>query len=203
MYLYGVTSLSERKRRDNLVRLSLVSRTDVEPVTTAEAKKQLEIASSDTTHDDYLDALIAAARELWEHHTSTTIAATSTWDQTFDCLYDRMRLTERPVVSVSSITYYDSSNTQQTLSTDIYSLDSSLGEIRLDPDEIAPDTYSRWDAITIRYTTGAVTPPSAKHAILLQVAHWFENRDMIGPDTQLKTEAFDRLVAMHERSSYP
>jgi len=192
-----------RWRANQPIRSVLVSQTGSEPVTTAEAKAQLSIAASDTAHDTRISRLITAARQKYEHDTQTNLL-TATYDDIYDRFYDRMRLTQRLVDAVSSVSYYDASNTQQTLSTDIYELDQSLQEIRLKVDQRWPDTQTRWDGVTIRYTTGYdTTPETAKHAILLLVAHWFENVDMIVAGNMVTTQAYDALVAMHQRSSYP
>lgn len=172
-------------------------------MTTAEAKAQLSIAASDTAHDTRLSRLITAARQKYEYDTHTNLLA-ATYDDTFDRLYDSMRLTQRPVSSVSSVKYYDEDGVQQTLSTDVYSFDSALQEIRLDVQQSWPDTQQRWDSVVVRYVTGYSTvPETAKHAILLLVAFWFEMADMIVSPNMISTAAYDALVAVHQRSTYP
>lgn len=192
-----------RWRANQPLRSLLVSQAGSEPVTAAEAKGQLSIAASDTVHDARLGRLITAARQKYENDTQTNLL-TGTYDDVFDRFYDRMRLVQRHVTAVSSITYYDASNATQALSTDVYGFDSSLQEIRLDVDQRWPDTKERWDAITVRYTTGySVVPETAKHAILLLVAFWFENADMIVSQNMVSMAAYEHLVAVHQRSSYP
>lgn len=51
----------------------LVTGPTVEPLTLNEAKKQLEIATSDTTHDGQLAQMIQEAREQWEHDTDSVL----------------------------------------------------------------------------------------------------------------------------------
>lgn len=190
-------------RANQLIRSTLVSQSGSEPVTTAEAKAQLSIAASDTAHDTRLSRLITAARQKYEYDTHTNLLA-ATYDDTFDRLYDSMRLTQRPVSSVSSVKYYDEDGVQQTLSTDVYSFDSALQEIRLDVQQSWPDTQQRWDSVVVRYVTGYSTvPETAKHAILLLVAFWFEMADMIVSPNMISTAAYDALVAVHQRSTYP
>jgi uncharacterized phiE125 gp8 family phage protein len=180
-----------------------VSQSGSEPVTIAEAKAQLSIAGSDTFHDGRVSRLITAARQKYEYDTQTNLL-TATYDDTFDRLYDSMRLTQRPVTAVTSVKYYDEDGTQQTLSTDVYSIDLALQEIRLDVQQSWPDTQQRWDSVVIRYTTGYSTiPETAKHAIMLLVAFWFEMADMIISPNMVSTSAYDSLVAVHQRSTYP
>ena len=90
-----------RWRANQPIRSQLVSQTGSEPVTTAEAKAQLNIASGDTSHDTKIDRLITAAREKYEWDTQTNLL-TATFDDTFDRFYDRMRLTQRLVDAISS-----------------------------------------------------------------------------------------------------
>ena len=197
----GVGSLQWRANQP--IRSQLVSQTGSEPVTVSEAKEQLAIASSDTTHETRLGRLITAARQKYEYDTQTNLLA-ATYDETFDRFYDRMRLTQRPVQSITSITYYDESNASQTLSTDVYGLDESLQEIRLKTDQSWPNSADRWDAVVVRYVTGYSTnPQTAKHAILLLVAFWFEMTDLIVSHNMVSTAAYDSLVAVHQRSTYP
>ena len=192
-----------RRRASEPIRTVLVSETGSEPVTLAQAKAQLSIASSDDAHDTKLTRLITAARQKYEYDTHTRLLA-ATFDQIYDGFYNRMRLSERPVDSVTSITYYNANNSQQTLSTDVYAFDESLREIRLKPDQSFPDSKDRWDAVTIRYVTGYSTvPETARHAMLLLIAHWFELPDMIIQANMVSTQAYDALVSVHQRSTYP
>jgi len=180
-----------------------VSQTGSEPVTTAEAKAQLSIATSDTAHEARLSALITAARQKYEYDTQTSLL-TKTYDDTFDRLYDRMRLAQRPASLITSIKYYDNSGMQQTLSSSLYSLDVSMQEIRLNVQQNWPDTQQRWDSVVVRYVAGYTTvPATAKHAILLLVAFWFEMADMIISPNMISNTAYDSLVSVHQRSTYP
>jgi len=192
-----------RRRALEPIRTVLVSETGSEPVTLEEAKEQLSIASSDTAHNAKLNRLITAARQKYEYDTHTRLLR-ATFDQIHSGFYSRMRLSERPVDSITSITYYDSVNAQQTLSTDVYAYDESLSEIRLKVDQTFPDTEDRWDAVTIRYVTEHTqVPETAVHAILLLIAHWFELPDMIIQSNMISTQAYDALVSVHQRSTYP
>lgn len=178
-----------------------------EPITSDEAKKQLEIASSDTTHDAQLTLLIQAAREQWEHDTDSA-CLTQTLQVNLECFYsDRIELPKRPIQSITEIAYYDSDDTTQTLSTDVYSLDAARREIRLKSTQSWPITYDRWDAVTVTYVAGyassALVPSIHKQAMLLLVAHYFENRDMLMSDAMQSMRAYSNLVERFMRSSYP
>lgn len=188
-------------------RAVLVTPPVAEPVTLAEAKKQLELASSDTAHDAHLALLIQAAREQWEADTDSCCLS-QTWKvyaEEFDD--DEIYLPKRPIQSVTHVKYYDASNVQQTLSTSVYSLDDAARAVRLDSLQVWPAVYDRFDAITITfvagYTSAAAVPAIHKQAILLLVGKYFENRDMQVNDVIFKDAAYEALVTKFMRSNYP
>lgn len=187
-------------------RAVLVTPPAAEPVTLAQAKKQLELASSDTAHDAHLALLIQAAREQWEADTDSC-CLTQTWKvyaEEFDD--DEIYLPKRPIQSVTHVKYYDASNVQQTLSTSVYSLDDAARAVRLDSLQVWPAVYDRFDAITITfvagYTSAAALPAIHKQAILLLVGKYFENRDMHVSGAYTDA-AYDALVTKFMRSNYP
>lgn len=188
-------------------RATVVTGPTSEPVTLTQAKKQLEISTSDTAHDDQLTLLIQAAREQWEHDTDSccltqTLSVTlEEWED------DEIYLPKRPVQSITSITYYDTGNTQQTLSTSVYSLDASCRAVRLKYQQIWPPIVDRWDAVTVTYVAGYTSttnvPAIAKQAILLLVGHYFENRDQLLGESMQTLPVYESLVRRFMRSSYP
>lgn len=189
-------------------RASLVTGPTSEPVTLTQAKKQLEIAPSETDHDDHIDLLIQAAREQWEHDTDSA-CLTQTWRVNLESVdSDEIYLPKRPVASITSVKYYDTSNVQQTLSTSVYGLDAANRAIRLKHLQDWPTTVlDRWDTWEITYVCGyasaALVPAVAKQAMLLLVAHNFENRDMIMSESLQTLPVYEALVRRYMRSSYP
>ena len=188
-------------------RATLVTGPASEPLTLLEAKKQCELNPSDTAHDDHLTLLIQAAREQWEHDTDSA-SITQTWRVTIEGFTDdEIYLPKRPLQSITSITYYDSANAQQTLSTDYYSLDAASGAVRLKYDQVWPGTASRWDAATITYVAGytsaSTVPAIQKAAMRLLVGKYFENRDLLVNDGMYTDRAYEALVHKFMRSSYP
>jgi len=187
-------------------RAMLVTPPVSEPITLAEAKKQLELATTDTAHDAHLSLLIQAAREQWEADTDSAVL-TQTWKVTaeeFDD--DEIYLPKRPVQSITHIKYYDSGNVQQTLSTNIYDLDPACRAVRLKNLEVWPSVYDRWDAIVITYVAGYSAqynvPAIAKQAMLLLIGYYFDaNRGE--NDRSNDQRAYEALVAKFMRSNYP
>jgi len=187
-------------------RAILVTAPIAEPVTLAEAKKQLEIAASDTAHDAQLSLLIQAAREQWEADTDSAVI-TQTWKVYAEAFGDdEIYLPKRPIQSITHVKYYDSGNVLQTLSSDVYSLDIAERAVRLDSMKIWPSVYDRWDAVTVTYLAGyssALSIPAIhKQAILLLVGYYFDaNRgENDRPNDQ---KAYENLVNKFMRSNYP
>lgn len=177
-----------------------------EPVTIYDARRQCNLASTDTTHDVKLAHLIASAREQWEHDTGTYfIKRTMQLELPGLC---EMRFPHSPVSAITTVEYYDSGNSSQTLSSSVYQLDSGRSELRLAYNQQWPTSAARWDAVTITYVLGShvdstTVPDCAKSAVLLLVANEFEAPDMMGPDYTQTQIAYERLVAKFKRSTYP
>ena len=185
-------------------RATLITPPASEPVTLAQAKNACNLAASDTAHDDKLTLLIQAAREQWEHDTDAA-CLTQVWELSFSEFQgEEIRLPKRTLQSVGSVKYYDTLNSQQTLSTSVYDVDlaSRLGYLQQ-----WPAIVDRWDAVTIRYTVGyasaAAVPAIHKQAILMLVAYYFENPDMLVSDQAYTMAPYERLVARYMRSDYP
>lgn len=183
----------------------LVTGPTAEPITLSEAKKQLEIGSSDTSHDSQLMGLIQAAREQWEHDTDSATCF-QTWRIRLAAWVDGFTLPKTPVHSITSIQYYDGGNTLQTLSAIAYQL--HVNDIKLAYLQVLPGTVARWDAWTITYKLGfsedgSKVPAIAKSAMLMLIAHYFENRDMLMTDAMQTMRPYEALVRRMMRSSYP
>ena len=88
-----------------------------------------------------------------------------------------------PLQSVTSITYTDTDDAEQTLSTDVYRVDtaSEPGRVILNTDESWPDTATEPDAVKIEYVAGYgnAVPAAERSAVLLLVGHLYENRETV------------------------
>ena len=179
----------------------LISDAASEPVSLTEAKKHLELGGG-SEHDDQLGLLIEAARNQWEHDTSTVMVSQA-WRQYLD-KFQEFRFFNEPVSAITSVAYYDETNSVQTLSTSVYDLDVSRNAIVVRDNVLWPGTYARWDAVTINYTVGLASVPAiAKQAMLLLIGHYFENRDMLMTDAITSMRAYENLVRRYTRSTYP
>jgi uncharacterized phiE125 gp8 family phage protein len=136
------------------------------------------------------DALITddieIARKYCEEYQSRAYI-TQTWEMVLDAFPDDdeyITLQRAPLISVTHVKYRDSSGTLQTMSASDYVVDtySEPGRIYLAKDESWPTTYGQANDITIRYVSGygataASVPMHIKHAILMMLAHIYENRE--------------------------
>lgn len=88
-----------------------------------------------------------------------------------------------PVQSVTSIKYYDLTNTQQTLSPTLYQLDKARSPARLLPTAFNfwPMTYPRLAAVEVVVITGdgsnLAVNPLVRSAILCQIRHLYDGLD--------------------------
>jgi uncharacterized phiE125 gp8 family phage protein len=187
-------------------RFEVVTPPTSEPVTILEAKKQLEIASSDTAHDEHILLNIQAAREQWEHDTDSALM-TQTLKMTFcDFEGDEINLARRPIQSVTHVKYYDTGGTLTTLSSSVYGLDKASREVRLAYLQQWPTVQDRWDGVAVTYVAGyasrSLVPAIAKQAILLLVGYYFDaNRG--DNDRPNDMRAYESLVLRFMRSTYP
>jgi len=155
-----------------------------EPLTTAEAKTHLRVTAA--TDDTYIDTLVKAARYIAENELRRSLI-TQTWVRTLDEFPDAIELHYPPIVSVTSVKYYDTAGAQQTLAASQYSLDyqSEPGWIVPAHDVVWPDTLDAINAVEVIYTAGygtaADVPQTIKAWILLQVGHLYENREATMP----------------------
>ena len=196
---------------------NLVLQTDksVYPIDVSELRKQLEIADDDTTHDEQLERIIKAVTEQFEHDTGLKLT-NETWDYTLDRFGgDWIVIPYRPVQSITYIKYYDSANTQQTLSTSIYALDGATGTVPAGNSRVIlkynqnwPETQDRYDAVTIRFVAGYGAAATSvrqihKQALLLLATFYFEHRGEPISEAVAQYPAYEHLVRRFFRPSYP
>lgn len=172
-----------------------------EPVTLAEAKEHCRIDG--TADDDYVAALITAAREMVTRLTGRALI-TESWKLVLDCWpstnndewWDGVReapitvleagqieLHRAPFLALTSVKTFDESNAETVWASSNYYTSSRHGYGRLIkrrgsvwpiPDR---DVAGIEIAFTIGYGPGAAAVPSAlRQAIKMLVLHWYDNR---------------------------
>lgn len=153
------------------------------PITLAEAKSQLRVDHSD--EDGKIEALIAAATSYLDGRTGVLgrCLVTQTWELTLDEFpAEEIELPLGPVASVTSVTYVDIAGVTQTVSESDYYVDNASLSAWVLPEIEWPNTMQAANAVTVRFVAGtavADVPPALKHALLLLVAHWYENRQPV------------------------
>lgn len=166
--------------------IKIITAPATEPITSAEAKLHCRV---DTDADDTIfTALIEAARQACESETqraliSQTLEATySAWPENGQGIW----IPKPPLTSVTSVKYYDGDGVEQTLSTDIYEVDtaSEPGVISLKYGQTWPSLQGdKLAPITVRYVTGyanaAAVPDSLRVGMLLCIGHWYKHREEV------------------------
>jgi len=160
-----------------------------EPITLVEAKAQLRVDF--TYEDDYINTLITTARKYCESYTNR-VFITQTWRQNEDYFTNPIKLKVNPIVSLTSLKYYDTNEAQQTI-TDLpanFQKDflSDVGSIYEGLTNAFPsigDTINPIEIITVcGYGAAADVPLDIKHAIKLLVSHFYENREGVNVPMQ-------------------
>lgn len=150
-----------------------------EPVTAAELREWLRL--DDTSQDTMLEGMITAARVSVEQHTHRSLV-TKTIKQSLagfpagGCL----ELLFPPLASVSSVAYYDTDGTEQTVDSSNYIVDTNriVGLVQPVDNYSWQSTYDRSDAVNVTYITdGDRCPESAKVLIKLIAADFYEHSE--------------------------
>jgi len=164
------------------VRLQKVTEPDYEPVTIAEAKAQVRVTH--TEEDAWFRRQIRAARRAaqaiqWRAYNTQTFAIL------FDCLPELpISFPRGPLVSVEHVYTYDVDNVQTdvALSTFQIDVDSQPGRMAFaNGGAWSSTTVRSLNAVRIEFTAGYGAnpedqPEDIRDAILLYVAHAYENR---------------------------
>lgn len=145
-----------------------------EPVTLEEVKAHLRIDGSD--EDSYLTSLIVVARTICEAYAGLSFV-TQTRVVKLDKLCGDVILPYGPVQSISGFIYLDGDGDEQTIASDVYTLDIQSGMTKLRVTDSWPQTNGTLNNVAITYIAGyEVVPDVIKHAIKMQVATLYENR---------------------------
>jgi len=184
--------------------LKLITAPATEPLTTAEAKAHLRVEHND--EDSLIDGYTKAARELVEARTGVQLV-TATWDLTFErfpCGREALKLPKWPTQSVTSIAFNDTAGAPQTWNALEYRVDVTRQPARVTPrvDYSFPSVIREPNAVTVRavagYGAAAAVPQAAKQAILLLLAHLYEQRGDAAPqvteDVWLAVDSWLRLL---------
>lgn len=153
-----------------------------EPVTVTEAKAHLKVEH--TADDDLITALIQAARQEAELLTGRgfiTQTVTEVFDR-FPAGGDPIRLSIGPLIAVTGITYTSEAGDTTTVSTSTYVVHTYQEPpvVTLANSATWPTPLQQAQVVRVTYTVGygdaSAVPAAIKQAMLLTLAHWYENR---------------------------
>jgi len=155
-----------------------------EPVSLTEMKSQVRVDITD--EDTILATYIAAARQYCEVYTNRAFI-TQTITQEWDCFTNPLVLGVSPVVSLTTLKYYDTNESQQTITDNTANIqkdfNSSNPALYEGLTNAFPSIGSSINPIEAIYVAGygasSVVPDAIKHAIKLMVSHLYENREMV------------------------
>ena len=178
-----------------------------EPITTAQAKAALNI---DHTDDDTLIGVyIAQARKKVETDTGRAfINQTMTLYADSFSEFDKgiIYLPRAPLVSVTTIKYYNSSNVQTTWSSAEYQVDTGHepGRVTTVSGYSYPTVYDRLNPVEIAYVVGygadasliVNCPGEMMAALYMLIGHMYENREAValGTIASKVPNGYDELV---------
>jgi uncharacterized phiE125 gp8 family phage protein len=149
------------------------------PVTLAQAKAQTRVDFDD--EDTLMDALITAASDAVEDMSGRPLL-TQTWRVATGKPERRVYL-RAPVQAITSIQYYDATNTLQTADAADYLLISDDDRAWIEPLSGWPSLCDRADAFRVTFTAGYGAaddvPLALRQAILMLVAHFYEHREAV------------------------
>lgn len=189
----------------------------LEPVTLTEAKAHLRVDSTDD--DVYIATLITAAREWVEQYLDRTLVHTQ-WVMRFDKFPDSgiepVELPRPPMVTSGTATAVTVTFTQEQGSTSTY----STAEYRVDrhatPGTILPIYGSTWtphrqddNAISVTWwagygANGSSVPAAIRHAMLMLIGFWYENRTtvLVGSISKPLEFAVESLLSSQKWGTY-
>ena len=177
-----------------------------EPFDSDQALTHLRVGSGQ--HASEVMRLVAAAREAVERETQRTLRVDVTRVLTMDGWPSSgFRLPWAPLRSITSIQYYDTAGTQQTLASSNYRTELSTegkGRLHWDFDADLPSLDTRSDAVTITFVTGyaakADIPRAAIHAIKAKLTElWADGSES---DLRAAAMASRHLAGLVDISGY-
>lgn len=154
------------------------------PVSVAEVKAAARVDHSDDD-SEIGDMIDAAARAVGQMAGRVLVA--ETWAVSFAFgEYDDLPLPKSPVTELTSITYFDRDDEEQTAEvSDFYLIaDEDRASVRPKRGVTWPKANSlRDDAITVTFEAGySECPPTLKRAVLLMATHLYDNRSVVSRD---------------------
>tara|TARA_Y100000310_G_C20602210_1_gene773649 strand:- start:111 stop:680 length:570 start_codon:yes stop_codon:yes gene_type:complete len=179
-----------------------LSTAPTEPVVSVGEVRQHSRISTQSD-DNWIQSRISAATNWAQLYTNRQfVSGTYTWNvDTFPSVFE---VPFPPLSSVTSIKYYDTTETQQTLAASQYTVitDREPGEIHEAFNVTWPSTQDIPNAVEVIYVAGygaaASVPDEFKEVVCLIVGHWYENREagLIGTVSKQLELTVDDILGM-------
>lgn len=175
-------------------------------VTVATAKAHLRVDDDDS--DTYISSLVEVASDVVGEMAGKALI-NQTWQLQLGMTSGRSRvyLPNAPVSSITSISYFDTDDQSQSEDTANYTLTGDNDAAWLMPTGtgVWPSMKDRPDALTITYVAGYGTSPdkvpaNLRHAALMLVGHWYENREAANHPAALVKEIPFSVQALIDQS---
>lgn len=185
----------------------------VEPVTLAEAKAHCRVDTSDD--DTYIGTLITAARQWVEEYLDRSLVNTQ-WTMRLDAFPYEIELPRPPIASSGTVTavtltYTLGDDSTATLSTSAYRVDrqSTPGVVRQLRNGTWPANLDDYNAVQVTWwggygTAGSSVPAAIRHAMLMLIAFWYDNRStvLVGSISKQLEFAVESLLSSQKWGSY-
>lgn len=189
----------------------------VEPVTLSEAKAHCRIDSTDD--DAYIATLISAAREWCEQYLDRSLVHTQ-WvmrfdkfppDGTMDIELPRPPMATAGTATAVALTFTYENGTTATYSTASYRVDRNgvPGTVKTLYGQTWPPHLQDDNAISVTWwggygASGTSVPAAIRHAMLMLVCFWYENRStvLVGSISKQLEFAVESLLSSQKWGSY-
>lgn len=150
---------------------------NVSPVTLAEVKAFLRV--QDDLEDATILVLIGTAKNWIEEYTGLRLSRESVLME-YPGFGDKVTLRAQPLVTVDSVAYDDTDGSEQTLTAWRVRTFAGMPAIVPAPQAKFPGTEAIPGAVRVQVTAGynrnEDIPEAIKHAALLLISNWYDNR---------------------------
>lgn len=158
--------------------ISVYTAATAEPLTLAEAREHIQVTHTDD--DNYITALIKAARAVVEAYTGRALIS-RTVDVDFDAneAQNPIELPLGKLQSITSFVYYDTEGNSTSVTTGDYYI-AATNPGRLVAKNSGWNVQRNWKAVTIRYvvgygTTASTIPDDIRHGLKIILHDLWEN----------------------------